>query len=66
MGAAVSLSIGGLVYNGLRGQPEVCDMCGGNGGTKCFACGGSGEVAGVGIKVIPLLSLAPRVRGYAG
>ena len=26
----------------LQGEPKICDLCQGVGGTKCFACSGSG------------------------
>ena len=36
---------GGLGLRDPRGEPEVCEGCGGAGGVRCFACDGTGVMA---------------------
>jgi hypothetical protein len=38
VGLAIVVGVGGALYNGLKPEPTVCDICAGNGGIKCFAC----------------------------
>lgn len=64
MGLAVAASVGALLVNGLRGPPEVCDMCGGNGGSKCFVCEGTGMKPGVALQVRDAGQQAQRWRAW--
>lgn len=47
MGSAIVAAIGATIFLSSRGEPVVCDSCGGNGGIKCFACEGSGKMMGI-------------------
>ncbi|KAK9916732.1 hypothetical protein WJX75_006334 [Coccomyxa subellipsoidea] len=42
VGGAVLTAVSAALYNGLKGDPQVCDLCQGVGGAKCFACEGAG------------------------
>ncbi|KAK9841225.1 hypothetical protein WJX74_002200 [Apatococcus lobatus] len=44
VGAALVLTVGAAVFNGLKAKPKVCDLCQGTGGTRCFGCGASGRM----------------------
>ncbi|BDA41119.1 probable DZC4 Protein BUNDLE SHEATH DEFECTIVE 2, chloroplastic [Coccomyxa sp. Obi] len=45
VGGAVLTAVSAALYNGLKGEPQVCDLCQGVGGAKCFACEGIGTRA---------------------
>lgn len=47
MGGAVFAAIGFSLYNGLKGEPQICPSCQGTGGVKCFACEGTGKMMSV-------------------
>lgn len=38
IGSAIIVGVAGTLYNGLKGEPVVCDECNGTGGIRCFAC----------------------------
>ncbi|CAL8466597.1 g6133 [Coccomyxa elongata] len=42
VGGAVLTAVSAALYNGLKGEPQVCDLCQGVGGARCFACEGAG------------------------
>eukprot|EP01023_Acetabularia_acetabulum_P000576 TRINITY_DN1023_c0_g1_i1.p3 TRINITY_DN1023_c0_g1~~TRINITY_DN1023_c0_g1_i1.p3 ORF type:complete len:145 (-),score=13.96 TRINITY_DN1023_c0_g1_i1:286-696(-) len=43
VGGFLVAALAGALYNGLKKEPKICDLCSGNGGIKCFACDGSGK-----------------------
>lgn len=45
MGGTLAIAIGMALYYGSKGEPEVCEGCGGAGGVRCFACEGTGVMA---------------------
>uniref|UniRef100_A0A7R9VCX8 Uncharacterized protein n=1 Tax=Chlamydomonas euryale TaxID=1486919 RepID=A0A7R9VCX8_9CHLO len=44
VGGAVIGAVGAALVAGLIKEPVVCDLCQGNGGTRCFACSGEGSM----------------------
>ncbi|CAL5227470.1 g10447 [Coccomyxa viridis] len=54
VGGAVLTAVTAAIVNGFKGEPKICDLCQGVGGTKCFACSGSGLS-----KSLPERKLAP-------
>eukprot|EP00884_Botryococcus_braunii_P012853 jgi/Botrbrau1/21569/Bobra.174_2s0067.1 len=60
MGSGVVTAVGAALYNGLKGGPEICDLCQGTGGVKCFGCDATGKM-----KAIVLDAKAPK-RDFVG
>ncbi|KAF8071063.1 BSD2 [Scenedesmus sp. PABB004] len=46
VGGAVTAAVGAALVSGLRKEPQPCELCAGNGGTRCFACSGGGSMDG--------------------
>ncbi len=44
VGGAVMGAVGAALVGGLKKEEEVCDLCQGTGGTKCFGCSGVGKM----------------------
>ncbi|KAG1665286.1 hypothetical protein FOA52_015863 [Chlamydomonas sp. UWO 241] len=43
VGGTVLTVIAAALAGGLKKDPVVCDLCQGNGGTRCFVCAGEGK-----------------------
>lgn len=47
VGGAVIGVLTGALYNGLKKDPQMCDLCQGVGGAQCFGCDGTGRMEGL-------------------
>ena len=61
VGGAVAAAGVAAVYNSMQGEPEICSLCAGTGGVKCFVCEGSGKLA-ADREALPAASAAARQR----